>query len=76
MSYMDIRSIAVAWVWPPTCEKRAPPRLPAQTSNFYPSEFTSATLFIAYSAYISNWGLSRSFFHIFIYLNDIKINLC
>lgn len=37
--------------------------------------FTSATLFIAHSAGVANRSLSRSFFHIFIYLNDIKINL-
>lgn len=66
--YMDIISITVAWVWPPVCEKHASPRLSAK--SFHHSKFSSATLFIAYSAGISNWSLSRSIFYIFIYLNE------
>lgn len=47
------------------------PELP----NSHPIEPTSATLFIAYFTGFASEGLSASFCHIFIYLNDIKINL-
>lgn len=42
--------------------------------SYLSSVITSASLFIARSAAVANGSLSRSFFHMFIYINDVKIN--
>jgi hypothetical protein len=61
-------------VWP-TVEKesslRSLPRAPELASN----RTKPGTLFIACSAAFASRELSASFCHIFLYLNDIKINL-
>lgn len=75
--YMDIVSIAIARVCPPCTESLLPSSaLCPELHNFHQSGFTSASL-IYCPLHVHRQLKSKQiiFFHIFIYLNDIKINL-